>query len=354
MSIGRGKEYRKKTKYVSDSERWYKGYPKDSKLKVELKELETKIEKAYNQSEVINEGWLNNLLNNKQAVTVVDHIEHILSTSHKRKNHQGGYGLSVGRIKVYRTFVTILNKFQKGLKLEQVDMNLAEDFRDWLFNQGYSINTVGKYCEILKTVVRDYGINRLDSFKKIQERKKPLVLTPKEVEAIESLEGLGKRLSNAQKWFKLGIRTGQRGGDLLAITEKDFKEVNGVRMIEVLQDKTKKTVLIPIDIDFDLPYTISLQKFNGALKELAELAGVDEKVEGLKKQKNGKASVSGVFPKYELLSSHDLRRTFATKHYGKIPTPLIMAITGHSSESTFLRYVGVTNVDSALEFAKYL
>ena len=354
VSIGRGKEYRKKTKYVSDSERWRNGYPSDSRLKVQLKELETKLEKAYNQTETISADWLDNLLNRKEAKTVVDHVEQILSDSFKRKNHKGGYGLSVGRIKVYRTFITILNKFHPDLKLEQVDMKLAEDFRDWLFDKGYALNTVGKYCEILKTVVRDYGIHRLDKFKKIQEKKKPLVLTDDEIARIEDLEGLGQRLDNARRWFMLGIRTGQRGEDLLAITQDDFKTVNGIEMIEVLQDKTNKTVLIPVKMEFELPYKISLQKFDTALKELAEKAGINEMVQGLKKQANGKASKSGVFPKHELLSSHDLRRTFATKHYGKIPTPLIMSITGHSSEATFLRYVGKTNVDSALEFAKYL
>lgn len=354
VSVSRSKVFRKKTKFVTNSDRWHKGYPKDPSVKVQLKELETKIEKAYNRSEVISESWINNLLNNKQAVTVIDHVNHILSTSDKRKNHKGGFGLSEGRIKLYKSFKTRLNGFQEGLKLEQVDMSIAEDFRDYLFDQGYALNTVGKYVEILKTVVRDYGIHRLDSFKKISQRKTPLVLTEKEVKAIEELKGLPNYLENAKRWFMLGIRTGQRGGDLIRMTLGDLKEVNGVAMFEITQEKTGKTVNIPVKFDFDFPHPISLQKFNDYLKELAEKAEVNEKVEGLKKQANNKPSVNGIYPKHELLSSHDLRRTFATKHYGKIPTPLIMAITGHSSESTFLRYIGKTNLDAALEFAKYL
>ena len=51
-------------------------------------------------------------------------------------------------------------------------------------------------------------------------------------------------------------------------------------------------------------------------------------------------SYLGQFPKYQLLSSHDLRRSFATNHYGKIPTPILMKLTGHSRESAFLEYVG--------------
>ena len=354
VSAGRGKVFRKKTKFITDSSKWGKGYPRDSKLKVQLKELETKIEKSFNRTEVINDAWLNNLLSHKEAVTVKDHVDHIIATSRTRKNHKGGYGLSEGRIKVYGTFCTILERYAPDLKLEQVDMDLAEDFKDWLFNQGYALNTVGKYLEILKTVVRDYGINRLDGFKKIQEKKSALVLTEEEIQRVLDLENLSEALENTRKWFKLGIATGQRGGDLLRITEENVKVVNGIKMFEVTQEKTGKLVNIPFKEDFDFPYKITLQKFNEYLKQLCKKAKINKKVSGLKKQANGKPSESGMYPKWEVISSHDLRRTFATRHYGKIPTPIIMAITGHSSEATFLRYIGKTSLDSALEFAKYL
>ena len=47
-----------------------------------------------------------------------------------------------------------------------------------------------------------------------------------------------------------------------------------------------------------------------------------------------------MYPKYELITSHTMRRSFATNHYGKIPTPILMKLTGHSRESTLLEYVG--------------
>ena len=45
-------------------------------------------------------------------------------------------------------------------------------------------------------------------------------------------------------------------------------------------------------------------------------------------------------PKYEFVTSHIMRRSFASNYYGKIETPLLMNITGHSKESTFLTYIG--------------
>jgi len=35
-------------------------------------------------------------------------------------------------------------------------------------------------------------------------------------------------------------------------------------------------------------------------------------------------------PKYEFVSSHIVRRSFASNYYGKIETPMLMNITGHS------------------------
>lgn len=44
-------------------------------------------------------------------------------------------------------------------------------------------------------------------------------------------------------------------------------------------------------------------------------------------------------PKYELISSHVGRRSFATNFYGKINQQLIQSVTGHKTESSFLKYI---------------
>lgn len=64
-------------------------------------------------------------------------------------------------------------------------------------------------------------------------------------------------------------------------------------------------------------------------------------------------SKGGEFPKYQLVSTHICRRSFATNHYGKLPTPVIMAVTGHTTEKMFLNYIGKTAKDNAKELQKY-
>ena len=45
-----------------------------------------------------------------------------------------------------------------------------------------------------------------------------------------------------------------------------------------------------------------------------------------------------------------MRRSFASNYYGKIETPILMNITGHTKESTFLTYIGTQNKDTLADF----
>jgi hypothetical protein len=77
----------------------------------------------------------------------------------------------------------------------------------------------------------------------------------------------------------------------------------------------------------------------------------DEK--GKRKEKGEKRKVKGSFPKWQLMSSHVCRRSFATNTYGKLPTPLIMQITAHSTEKMFLGYIGKSSMDFAQQIADF-
>jgi len=107
--------------------------------------------------------------------------------------------------------------------------------------------------------------------------------------------------------------------------------------------------------DGGFPRQLSDQKYNDYVKEVVKLAGIDETtyggvvkiIPGI-----GKRKIMGDYPKYELISSHVGRRSFATNFYGKIRTPWLMNITGHVKESTFLAYIGKTSKDTAVEAAR--
>jgi integrase len=90
----------------------------------------------------------------------------------------------------------------------------------------------------------------------------------------------------------------------------------------------------------EFPMAISDQRYNTNIKKICELVGIDEVIYGSKMDKNTKRLIKGYFPKYEMVTSHIGRRSFATCQYGHLPNTHIMAYTGHSTEKQLLAYIG--------------
>lgn len=111
-------------------------------------------------------------------------------------------------------------------------------------------------------------------------------------------------------------------------------------------------------IENGMPYPIALQNFNDYIKEICEAAGLDEIIKGAKYLETKKKSINkpktpGFYPKYELIGSHVCRRSFSSNLYGKIPTPILINITGHGTEKMFLKYIGRTSYDNAHQMMEY-
>ena len=78
------------------------------------------------------------------------------------------------------------------------------------------------------------------------------------------------------------------------------------------------------------------------------MAGIDELVSEFKNNPKNRRKEIVNAPKYEFVTSHIMRRSYASNYYGKIETPLLMNITGHSKESTFLTYIRTDQNKDAL------
>jgi integrase len=57
--------------------------------------------------------------------------------------------------------------------------------------------------------------------------------------------------------------------------------------------------------------------------------------------------------KWVVVSSHIFRKSFASSHFGVIPTPIIMVSIGHKTESFFLKYFGKSRAEIASMLAGY-
>lgn len=76
------------------------------------------------------------------------------------------------------------------------------------------------------------------------------------------------------------------------------------------------------------------------------MAGITENTE--KQQTKGGARVVNVLEKWQMVSSHTARRSFATNMVKQgLPIQTIMQITGHKKEVTFLKYVKLTGSEHA-------
>ena len=101
----------------------------------------------------------------------------------------------------------------------------------------------------------------------------------------------------------------------------------------------------------ELPKIPSNQKFNEYIKEVAKEVGIDDNI-SIQKRK-GNFNYDKAIPKYELISSHTARRSFATNAYlSGIPPISIMMITGHKTETAFMKYIKISSEENAIQLQK--
>ena len=219
-----------------------------------------------------------------------------------------------------------------------------------------------------------HGIQLSHKYKliKLKSKKMPIVyLSMDELKLINSIDEdlLNDRLTNVRDWLLISCFTGQRISDFMNFSIDNIRHQDEFSVMDILQEKGKKSVTIPVlnevvkimkRYDGGFPRQLSDQKYNDYLKEVCKIAKLEQKVKGKKQINISKdpterkvRRVEGMYPKYELVTSHIGRRSFATNHYGKIPTSYLIYVTGHSSEEMFLNYIGKSNKDMALELTKY-
>lgn len=354
-------------------------------LKSKLEKLATFISDAHNlnisKGIEFNGEWLQlqiDLFNNKIPVVDLDvlttYIQKYIDEAPFKQNAKKELGLSKGRIQNIKLFKATILRYEadalkkKSILIKDIDLKFVERYKMWLLVQGYSPNYVGKNIANIRTICLDAAKNDIETspqiknIKGITESREPediVFLSEEEQEAIKNAPLIREALINARKWLLLGCLIGQRGGDLLNLTNKNLKEINGMKLIELKQQKTGKPVAIPLlpeaveIIESGWPYKISLVHFNEYIKDVCEAAKLYTPTKGRKKISQGKPAVKDVYAKYEMVSSHICRRSFATNFYGRIPTPILKDITGHGSERMFLAYIGKTSYDSAYHMLEY-
>jgi site-specific recombinase XerD len=283
-----------------------------------------------------------------------------------------------------KKYITTLNKLRKyeeekhkRLRFGDINIDFYNDFQSWFYRQGFSDNYFGTLIKVIKQTYREAKlVDKLHGFDYIEHKEfiatskdsENIYLTEKELLKIHHLNITRELviehfpdLSNFQikqkiksmllirDRFLIGAYTGLRVSDFGRLNEMNIG--NHIRMKTI---KTGANAVIPIhpviqeilDNGFNLNIAVSDQKINKHIKEIAKLAGINEKVL-IHKHIAGEVKQEYI-EKYKLVCTHTARRSFATNAYkAGVPTIAIMKITGHTRELTFLKYIKVSAEENA-------
>lgn len=278
-----------------------------------------------------------------------------------------------GRKKAYSTLQTYKStqnhliefekKYRYPLNFDTITLDFFDKFNNYLIKQGIGNNSRSKYVKTLKVFMTEAVERELTTNLAFQRKKFNVKRT--ETEAIylnnDEIQKLykydlsdRKGLEKVRDLFVLGCHVGLRFSDFSRIKPENIVTIEGEKFIKIQTQKTHERVIIPFNpiiteifkkYKGKIPTPISNQKFNDYIKDIAELAELNE---------TGKLYKSPDKQLYECISSHTARRSFATNLYlSGFPTLDIMKITGHKTEKSFMQYVKVSKEETAKRLSKH-
>jgi len=348
-------------------------------LKKELTDLEIYVLNAFdNETEKINvthQNWLldriNEFYGNQRTIpnNLLEYIDYYHEVRKAEiKDH------TVKKLNGFKKkMIQFEKEHKKKFKLIDVNESFKNDFISHLNKLNYSKHYIKKQISILKQLCNHAKYNGVEISHQVDKltyktEKLPIIyLIFDELEKMENVKLSTENLKAARDWFIISAYTGQRISDFMRFTTDMIREDNEDEFLEFSQQKTNKLMTIPLHYKVKeiiaqnngkFPKKLTHQKYNDYLKTVCKRAGINQLIKGRKNVNIGtkKSPVfrykTDYYPKYELITSHDGRRSFASNFYGKIPTNYLIYITGHSTESIFLDYIGKSNKDKAHEISR--
>lgn len=402
FSISQKLSFKRKTRETINPEHWNskKGEPKNiqSGTKEFLKSLETlklKLDKLNHfilehyknrrDDEIINGIWLEDIINAfysggkrlEKLDFLFDYLEYYKKEILPFRKYRGKK-LTPNTIQKHKTLINKLQEFIKSknskIKVSDYGLALSNKFEKYLENQGLSKITIGRYIKYPKTFINQSASLGIEVNKTLSEIEgytddtPTIYITEEELKQIQNTIFLNTNLETAKDWLIIGFYTGQRASDLLQMNKKQLITIEGDLFVNLSQKKTKTPVLIPLhdevkkiltkrNGEFPPKFSDNLESaktfFNRHLRTIAKQANIDRLEYGKKWNKEAERFDYGKYPLYEIISSHVCRRSFATHNYTKMPTPIIMAVTGHKTEKEFLNYIGKDFNDLSKQMLDY-
>jgi len=395
LSYGRGFDFRFKTNLSIQVSKWSneKQLILDNtnsqiiELNKKLSDLKFYLINAFNldysSGVYVDKSWLEektNLFLNRPIADKKDNSSRIYYTDfatwwmiNKSPKHKVSANNFMGErtINQYENLILIVKKFEgkNKIKFTSINSDFLDSFSNYLFASKYSKSTSKRMITRFKFFLsraEEEGIKIHSSYKKKtfvienenEDFKRPH-FSYDEINILYKKDlSFNKTLEDVRDNLIIGLWTGLRVSDFLK--RLDVSNIDG-DFIKIKTKKTKTWVLIPIHNQVKeilkkrmgfFPPKISDQRFNDYIKIIAqicdfdkEMTGTISKVDPVTKEKR---NVIGVYKKYELVTSHICRRSFATNLRGEVSDQVICDLGGWKTVDMMLNYIQETEMESAL------
>lgn len=367
-------------KYWDDKNQIVKrGYPSSERFNILIRGIRKKVEDIASDLQItgkdpnvhlVKQVYESNRVEKETKIqySFFEYAELYLEKAKKHKN--------IGTIKTYQTTINKLKEYekyaQKKVNWNTIDMEFYYDFFEFYTGiQGFLTNGFGRVIKIMKVILNDatengYNINlkyQNKNFRALREEVNNIYLSEVELKKIINLDLRNdKNLEEVRDLFIVGCYTGLRFSDFSQIRKENIIEGKFIKLKTI---KTDEWVTIPLmtevavvmgkykDQSNNLPKAFDNQVMNRYLKEIGELAEIKENF--LKVRSKGKDRFEETFKKFELITTHTARRSFATNMFKKgIPSRVIMKITGHRTEKAFSSYIKISEDENAELMLRHL
>lgn len=277
----------------------------------------------------------------------------------KRKKVPGKTRTSWGK---FATLLNHLTAYEKetgnAVDFSTIDWKFLSGFTSYLYAapREFAINNAAKMIGSLKTVLRDAYRKKVHTNRTYEDpafnvrkmkTKNKVRLTVEELYVLQHHDFSDRpTFDQVRDLFIFAAWTGLRVSDWYKIGRANFKQKADGLFLELATTKTKTIVLIPVvpqveaifdKYDYKLP-VFTDQHINRIIKDVCREAIPESRFTRTYSEAGQKKSEQAY--KWEHVSSHAGRRSFASNMYEKVGSAFaIMQITGHESEQSFFTYI---------------
>lgn len=329
-------------------------------------EVEERLPETSDLKKILSSSNLNYLENKEKQF--FDYFDEFVSENNRQKNWTPAFLLK------YNTVKSHLKSFNPNISFAYLDEKGLNNYIVFLREERNMRNsTIERQLRFVKSFLKwskEKGYCKNSSFELFKPKlksthKKVIFLTQEEIRKIRDLKIPESKnyLIKTRDLFMFLIFSGIRFSDLLNLKKSDIKddcfEITTVKTADSLiiefNDTTKSIIekykQIPFNDNRALPL-ISNQKMNNYLKELAELAEINEQIRIT--YYKGSERIDEVLPKYKLIGTHTGRRTFVVMGLSMGISPsVLMKWTGHADYKSMKPYIDIADNIKANAMKKF-